>query len=517
MAQASRGEQAEEVNGSSIERGDEEEGEDAAEGSAGFKLNVHAPEFVPRSQSQAVPPPLSGCFYPCLPFFENGCGGAALGPGWFYFAEQEPIHFIPDFHAKVAAGHSKGSNDVIQKIVKQVEYQFSDTNLVANDFLMKIMNKDPQGFGEYRDDDATDGRFGRQINPAKPLIHTLSSSLLVPVPMSVVASWKKIKSLGANHHMLIKALRTSTKLALSEDGKKVRRKQLFTERDKEELQSRTVVVENLPEDYSRQNLGKLFSVVGSVKNIRICHPQEPSSARSSKGDVLISNKLHALVEYESTEQAETAVEKLNDERNWRKGLRVRTMLRCSPKSVIRSKKLDYDHFDLYAEDDRSPSSQALGSPRTEHLLDHSVNGRQPKRFQKRTGKGASEVAWTTASESQWERLTAPLATVRRRPRPWRSLEQADSAGAKNARRHARVRRGSREAAEPCAWTRAITGSGRSRVPSPVNRKPAAVENTPLSFVATVKDVVMIGVVSDAVLPVFSHRRVLILFLRCFNN
>lgn len=28
------------------------------------------------------------------------------------------------------------------------------------------------------------------------------------------------------------------------------------------LQSRTVVVENLPEDYSRQNLEKMFSVVG---------------------------------------------------------------------------------------------------------------------------------------------------------------------------------------------------------------------------------------------------------------
>lgn len=120
MAQVSRGEQAKEVNGSSIRRGDkEEEEEDAAEGSAGFKLNVHAPEFVPRSQLQAVPP-LSGCFYPYVPFFENGCGGAALGAGWFYFAEQEPIHFIPDFHGKVAAGHSKGSNDVIQKIVKQV-------------------------------------------------------------------------------------------------------------------------------------------------------------------------------------------------------------------------------------------------------------------------------------------------------------------------------------------------------------------------------------------------------------
>lgn len=29
----------------------------------------------------------------------------------------------------------------------QVEYQFSDTNLVANDFLTKIMNKDPEGYG----------------------------------------------------------------------------------------------------------------------------------------------------------------------------------------------------------------------------------------------------------------------------------------------------------------------------------------------------------------------------------
>jgi hypothetical protein len=31
----------------------------------------------------------------------------------------------------------------------QVEYQFSDTNLVANDFLTKIMNKDPEGYGEW--------------------------------------------------------------------------------------------------------------------------------------------------------------------------------------------------------------------------------------------------------------------------------------------------------------------------------------------------------------------------------
>ncbi|URD97117.1 hypothetical protein MUK42_29345 [Musa troglodytarum] len=352
--QESRGE--EEVKLSSRE-------EETAEAIAGFKFNVHAPEFVPRSQLQAAPALSPGCFCPYLQFFGNGGGGAALGPEWFYFTEQDPVHFMPDFQGKIA-GHSKSNSDMIQKIVKQVEYQFSDTNLVANDFLMKIMNKDPEGY----------------------------------VPMSVVASWKKIKCLGANNHMLAKALRTSTKLVsassvphlrsttrhrkkpfvitrvlqvLSEDGKKIKRKQVFTERDKEELQSRTVVVENLPEDYSRQNLEKMFSVVGSVKNIRICHPQEPNSARSTKSDLLISNKLHALVEYETTEQAEKAVEKLNDERNWRKGLRVRTMLRCSPKSVIRG-----NHFELYSEDDQSPSSQTLGSPRIEQLLDHNNEDNQ---------------------------------------------------------------------------------------------------------------------------------------------
>lgn len=31
----------------------------------------------------------------------------------------------------------------------KVEYQFSDINLVANEFLLKIMNKDTEGYGVY--------------------------------------------------------------------------------------------------------------------------------------------------------------------------------------------------------------------------------------------------------------------------------------------------------------------------------------------------------------------------------
>ncbi|XP_072952172.1 la-related protein 6C [Typha angustifolia] len=314
--------------------------ETEANGSAArFTFNVDAPEFVPRSVCQTPPMSMSGYYYPYLQF--PGNSGVGVGSDWIYVAECEPICFLPDFHAKVP-GQFKSNADVIQKIVKQVEYQFSDTNLLASDFLTKIMNKEPEGY----------------------------------VPMSVIASWKKIKSFGVSNHMLIKALRTSTKLVVSDDGKKVRRKQPFTEREKEELQSRTVIVENLPEDYSRQNLEKIFCTVGSVKNIRICHPQEPNSARSSKGDVPISNKLHAFVEYETSEQADKAVEKLNDERNWRKGLRVRTMVRRTPRSVIRNKRLDFDHFDMVSDDDQSPSSPAVGYSKFEQLLQQNMEDNQ---------------------------------------------------------------------------------------------------------------------------------------------
>ncbi|KAL0916931.1 hypothetical protein M5K25_014485 [Dendrobium thyrsiflorum] len=295
-----------------------------------FKLNPHAPAFVPDSIIQ-MPNPNYFCQY--LQFVHGGGGGGGIGTNFIYFEDQKPMSFVPDSNIK-DPNLNKNTTDLIQKIVKQVEYQFSDANLIFNDLLVKIMNKDPEGY----------------------------------VPMSVIASWKKIKNLGVNNQILVNALRTSSQLVVSEDGKKVRRKKLFTERAKEEQMSRTVVVENLPEDSSHQNIEKLFSVVGSVKNIRICHPQEPNSTRPSKTDVIISNKLHAFVEFETIVQADKAVEKLNDESNWRKGLRVRSLLKCTPRSVIRGKMLDYDHFDLNSEDDQSPLSQKLESPKIEQVL-----------------------------------------------------------------------------------------------------------------------------------------------------
>ncbi|KAK1413596.1 hypothetical protein QVD17_35372 [Tagetes erecta] len=223
------------------------------------------------------------------------------------------------------------TDEATQKIINQVEYYFSDLNLATTDHLMKFINKDPEGY----------------------------------VPISVVVSFKKIKALVSSNAQLASILRNSGKLVVNEDGKKVKRLHPLTESDMEELQSRIIVAENLPEDHCHQNLMKIFSAVGSVKTIRTCQPQTSnggaaSTSRASKTDgMLYSNKLHAFVEYESIELAEKAAVELNQEANWRHGLRVRLLRRPSQAKPAqsRAKKSGQEDEAVHKEDDTSTSEQ----------------------------------------------------------------------------------------------------------------------------------------------------------------
>ncbi|CAI9765550.1 unnamed protein product [Fraxinus pennsylvanica] len=258
----------------------EEEEKKESESCGTFKFNAAAPEFVPRSHAPTQAP-ITGYVYPSIQY-TDGSGGS-----WIYVTDQETIpHLVaPNPNEKGHSGQSHHhSKDVLpdelrQKIIKQVEYQLSDMSMIANEALVKQVNKDPEGF----------------------------------VPIAVVASTKKLKSLNISHQLVAQALRSSSKLIVSDDSKKVKRKNPFTDKDKEELQ---FVLIDVPFFFP-------FLL-----------------------------KLHALIEYEKTETAERAAEKLNDERNWRKGLRVRCLLRRSPKSVLKNRKAD---FDGYLDDDEGPA------------------------------------------------------------------------------------------------------------------------------------------------------------------
>ncbi|KAK9141415.1 hypothetical protein Scep_011096 [Stephania cephalantha] len=279
------------------------------------RLNAGAPEFVPRSSSSSSnrsdlqqatatpihvfpvqPPPF------CIPYQNYGT-----------FPEHEIVVVSPP--------PSQLPSEV-------VDHAPPAPNGLPDEVCNKIVNQvgaEAPASAQGSEEAVFDCLVGVEAPSGVPWRH---------VPISVVASFKKIKALVSTPPQLAKVLRKSSKLVVSDDGKKVRRLHTLTESDIEDLQSRIVVAENLPDDHSYQNLMRIFSVVGSVKTIRTCQPQNlnagPSASatsRSSKVErklesALFSNKLHAFVEYETVELAEKAIAELNDEGNWRSGLRV---------------------------------------------------------------------------------------------------------------------------------------------------------------------------------------------------
>lgn len=309
------------------------------------RLNAKAPEFVPRTSSDRVVVPIHHhpaihVFHPASPGTAYYAPAAAAAQFDYYagFVDHDvvtsPVDPDPNPSQPAPGKEARDglSDDVIQKITKQVEYYFSDINLATTEHLIRFISKDPEGY----------------------------------VPINIIAGFKKIKALIQTNSQLATALRTSSKLVVSDDGKKVKRQQPFTEADMEELQSRIVVAENLPEDHCYQNLMKIFSSVGSVKTIRTCYPQTsngtaPATNRSAKLDMLFANKLHAFVEYETIEDAEKALAELNDERNWRSGLRVRLLHGCIKSGGMKGKK-DGE------EEDGSTSSHPPSNEKSSHQM-----------------------------------------------------------------------------------------------------------------------------------------------------
>ncbi|KAG6505409.1 hypothetical protein ZIOFF_037765 [Zingiber officinale] len=293
------------------------------------RLNARAAEFVPRSTQlhASSPASIQHCHSPLSRPVMHAFQQAPLSPTYFTPGPSSFEHYGASSaggSSDEEGGHTGAdpelvplerdglSEEVLQQITKQVEYYLSDVNLATTEHLMRFISKDPDGFGKQHE-------YSERFSLLRDL---------PLVPIYVIAAFKKIKALVHNNSQLAMALRTSSRLVVSEDGKKVRRQQPFTESDMEALQSRIVVAENLPEDHCYPNLLKIFSSVGSVKTIRTCYPQlangiASSNNRPTRLEVLFGSRLHAFVEYETVEDAEKAVAELNEEKNWRSGLRTK--------------------------------------------------------------------------------------------------------------------------------------------------------------------------------------------------
>jgi len=196
------------------------------------------------------------------------------------------------------------TDELRDQIVKQVEYYFSDENLPTDEFLLKCVKKNKKGF----------------------------------VPIETIASFRRMKKLIQDLSVIAAALRTSPKLVVSPDGKRVRRFGPLPQNELKDSKKSTVLVENLPPDFSMESIQEKFGTVGKVVKITINDPElvkEDSTAK--KPAFILSSKVHALVEYEAVEAAGKAVTTLSDESNWRTGMKVRLLSKASGKHSKSSK------------------------------------------------------------------------------------------------------------------------------------------------------------------------------------
>ncbi|KAK6917195.1 RNA recognition motif domain [Dillenia turbinata] len=200
--------------------------------------------------------------------------------------ESLPSDDHDDNHPDTAAVSS--SVDLEDKIVKQVEYYFSEENVLAKNFYKKYVKRNKEGF----------------------------------VPIEAIASFRKMKKLTRDIPFITNALRKSSLLALNSEGTMVKSLHPLSFSFKEPKFC-TVLVENLPGDHSKENIQKIFGQAGNIKSISIRDLDSiEESTKVVKPGRPISGKVHALVEYDSEDAAEKAVATLNDAEDWRNGMHV---------------------------------------------------------------------------------------------------------------------------------------------------------------------------------------------------
>ncbi|XP_047984278.1 la-related protein 7 [Leguminivora glycinivorella] len=143
------------------------------------------------------------------------------------------------------------------KILKQMEFYFSDANLTKDRFLGELVKTDPY------------------------------------VPIEVFLKFNKIRAMTQDVIDIAKAMKFSTILELSEDRQKIRRKKPVEPYDAE---SRTVYVESIPVTANREWLEKVFSDYGHVAYISL--PKFKNSQRI---------KGYAFIEFDKAEDAHNCI------------------------------------------------------------------------------------------------------------------------------------------------------------------------------------------------------------------
>ncbi|XP_032439963.1 la-related protein 7 [Xiphophorus hellerii] len=155
---------------------------------------------------------------------------------------------------------------LLTDIKRQVEFWFGEVNLHKDRFLKKLIDESDSGY----------------------------------VDISVLTNFSRMKKLTTDTKLIARALKNSSVVQINLEGTKVRRKHPLGN-PPNNVDSRTVYVELLPKDVTHSWIERVFTKCGNVVYVSI--PRYRSTG-DSKG--------FAFVEFEKEEQAQKAIEMLNN-------------------------------------------------------------------------------------------------------------------------------------------------------------------------------------------------------------
>uniref|UniRef100_A0A667ZK48 La-related protein 7 n=1 Tax=Myripristis murdjan TaxID=586833 RepID=A0A667ZK48_9TELE len=179
---------------------------------------------------------------------------------------QENLMILTQFRIENEKKKRSRVKQLLSDVKKQVEFWFGDVNLHKDRFLRQLIDESRDGY----------------------------------VDISVLTSFNRMKKLTTDTKLIARALKNSSVVEVNLEGNKIRRQHPIGEEPKN-VDSRTVYVELLPKDVTHGWIERVFTKCGNVVYISI--PRYKSTG-DSKG--------FAFVEFEKEEQAQKAIEMLNN-------------------------------------------------------------------------------------------------------------------------------------------------------------------------------------------------------------
>ena len=184
---------------------------------------------------------------------------------FFFKNENEEYFLLVKFTIKfdwlTASNLNMSTED---KILKQIEFYFSDSNLPYDKFLRSLVANDPQGF----------------------------------VSLETIGSFKKMKEISTDMKEILVALSKSKMLEVDKDGKNVRRVTPLPESSVQD--ERSIYAKGFSEDATLDIIKPYFEPFGEVLCVRLRYTKA-SPEKTFKGSV--------FVEFSSEKEAKSVVEK----------------------------------------------------------------------------------------------------------------------------------------------------------------------------------------------------------------